>query len=193
MQIAFQIIGAVLTVLAILQKKKWKMMLLYTINNIILALMYFSFSRTASMVICIVASVRTFIFMFYSLKGLKPNVVWLIVFETAFIVSTILTWQDALDLLPLIAILAAGFGSWQDNDFMLRICYILNMTLYIIYKAIIGAYISMGVEIIDLVCTLICFVYYCILKNQTPILQAIFKRNKYIILEDNSNAENINS
>ena len=119
--------------------------------------------------------------MFYSLKNIKPNYIWLIIFESAFILTTILTWQDALDLMPLFAMIAAGFGSWQENDYVLRISYIINMTLYVIYKAIIGAYISMGVEAIDLVTTIICLVYYTILKKETLILQLIFKRNKKIL------------
>ena len=183
MQIGFQIATAILTVLAILQKKKWKMMLYYTINNILCAFMYLAFSRTATMVICIIAAVRTFIFMFYSIKNIKPNIVWLIIFECAFIITTILTWQDALDLMPLFAMLAAGYGSWQDNAYILRICYMINMTLYVIYKAIIGAYISMSVEALDLVCTIVCFIYYCLLKKETPILDLIFKKNKTEVIE----------
>ena len=193
MQIAFQVISAILTVLAVFQKQKWKMMLLFILNNIFCILMYFAFSRTAAAVICMVATIRTTIIMIYSLKGKKLHFVWLIIFETAFIVSAIATWQDALDLMPLFAMLAVGYGTWQDNQAVLRVSYIINMTLYSIYGFVIGAYIAMTVELIDLICTLISFVYYTILKKQTPILQAIFKRNKYIIIEYNSNLENNNS
>ena len=193
MQIAFQVISAILTVLAVFQKQKWKMMLLFILNNIFCILMDFAFSRTAAAVICMVATIRTTIIMIYSLKGKKLHFVWLIIFETAFIVSAIATWQDALDLMPLFAMLAVGYGTWQDNQAVLRVSYIINMTLYSIYGFVIGAYIAMTVELIDLICTLISFVYYTILKKQTPILQAIFKRNKYIIIEYNSNLENNNS
>ncbi|HBP43900.1 MAG TPA: hypothetical protein DD621_04455, partial [Clostridiales bacterium] len=140
-QIIFQVLSVVVSVIAILQKQKWKMMLFYTINNVLSVIIYFSFNRITTAIICVVATIRTFIFMFYSLKGLKPNLIWLILFEVGFVVTTILTWQDALDLLPLAALLAAGYGSWQDNPAILRTSYIINNAAYVVYNAIIGAYI----------------------------------------------------
>jgi len=175
-QIIFQILTALIIVIAIFQKEKWKIMLFYTLYNLLCVVMYFAFERSATAFICIVAAIRTFIYMFYAYKKIKPNLIWLIIFEIAFIVSTILTWQDALDLLPLLAILVAGFGSWQDNPTILRISYLINGALYIIYKVIIGAYISMSADVIDFTCTFISLIYYCVLKKETPILQAIFKK-----------------
>ena len=176
MQILFQILTVITTLLAIFQKDKWKMMFFYTISNILNVLMYFSFGRIATGFICLVAAIRTFVYMFYSYNKKKPRIFWLIIFEITFIIATILTWQDALDLMPLFAMLAIGYGSWQDNQMILRISYIINKTLYIIYKTIIGAYIATSVEIINLISTTFCLIYYCILKKDTPVLQIIFKK-----------------
>ncbi len=177
-QIIFQVLSVVVSVIAILQKQKWKMMLFYTINNVLSVIIYFSFNRITTAIICVVATIRTFIFMFYSLKGLKPNLIWLILFEVGFVVTTILTWQDALDLLPLAALLAAGYGSWQDNPAILRTSYIINNAAYVVYNAIIGAYISMAFKIVTLISSITCFIYYCLLKKEEPILSVIFKRKK---------------
>ena len=188
-QIIFQVLTAVLSIWAIFQKQKWEMMLIYTINNVLNAIMYLAFNRIASMTICFVAAIRTVIFMIYSLKKIKPNFVWLIIFESAFIVSTILTWQDAWDLMPLFALLAAGYGSWQEKQLVLRISYITNYLLYVVYQSIIGAYISMIVSIISLVCTVTCLIYYCILKKETPILDLIFKRKNKSVSNSESKEE----
>ena len=161
-RILVQVFSIIIALLAVLQKEKWKIMLFYTVSNILSSVMYFAFGRT-------------FIFMFYAYKKIKPNLFWLIIFEISFVLTTILTWQDALDLFPLIALLSAGYGSWQDNQLILRISYVINESLYVIYKAIIGAYISMVIDAMSLTCTITCLVYYCILKKETPILQAIFK------------------
>lgn len=188
-QIIFQILSVIVSVIAILQKQKWKMLLFYGINNVFSVIMYFSFNRIATAIISIVATIRTFLFMFYSLKKLKPNIIWLIVFEIGYVVTTILTWQDALDLLPLVALLAAGYGSWQENPTILRVSYIISNSSYVIYKAIIGAYISMGFEIITVLSSLLCFIYYCLLKKETPILDVIFKRKKTV--ENNIDNTNV--
>ena len=178
LQIIFQICVAIATVLAILQKEKWKMMLCYIINNIFVMAMYFTFGQITPACIAIVALIRTIVFMIYALKKIKPNVVWLIVFESAFVATTIFTWSNPLDLMPMFALLVAGYGSWQDNDTILRSSYIVNKILYVIYDFIIGAYIAMAVEAVNFVYTIISLIYYSILKKQTPILKLIFKRNK---------------
>ncbi len=183
MKILFEILTTIVIIFAIFQKQKWKMMLFYTFANLLSVFMYFAFGRIASAVILIIAALRTAIFCFYAYKNIKPNIFWLCFFEIAFVVSTILTWQDAFDLMPLIALLFVGYGSWQDNSMILRICYAINQTLYVIYKAIIGAYISMTVEVFCLTTTIICLIYYCILKKETPILKVIFKKKKNEIHE----------
>lgn len=201
-QIIFQILSVIVSVIAILQKQKWKMLLFYGINNVFSVIMYFSFNRIATAIISIVATIRTFLFMFYSLKKLKPNIIWLIVFEIGYVVTTILTWQDALDLLPLVALLAAGYGSWQENPTILRVSYIISNSSYVIYSAVIGAYISMAFKIITFLSSVFSFIYYCLLKKETPILDAIFKRKKTVennidntnVVDDNNkNEEPINN
>lgn len=189
MQIIFQMLSATVTILAILQKQKWKMMMFYTFNNLISIAMYLAFARTTTAIIYAVAAFRTIVFMIYSFKKIKPNFIWLMIFEAGFLIATILTWNDALDLLPLFAMLFAGYGSWQDNQTVLRITYILNQSLYVIYKTIIGAYISMSVDAASLICTIICLVYYCILRKETSILSLIFKRKKQNI-ENQHNEHN---
>ena len=191
LQIIFQVCVAIATVLAILQKEKWKMMLCYIINNIFVMAMYFTFGQITPACIAIVALIRTIVFMLYALKKIKPNVVWLIVFESAFVATTIFTWSSPLDLMPMFALLAAGYGSWQDNYAILRSSYIVNKILYVIYDFIIGAYIAMAVEAVNFIYTIISLIYYSILKKQTPILQLIFKEKKQkqiktITKDDNS-------
>ena len=178
MKLAFEILSSLTTVIGIFQKQKWKMMLWYTISNILTAIMYLAFSRYATMAICFVAAIRTIVYMVYAIKKLKPNWIWLIIFESVFILTTVFTWQDALDLMPLFAMLLAGYGSWQDNQLVLRICYILNNSLYVAYKLIISAYISMSISIICLISTIFCLFYYCVFKKQTPVLEIIFKKRK---------------
>ena len=112
MQLALQILSAVILIVAVLQKEKWKMMLFCGINSIVLVAMFFAVGRITAAIISLVGAIRMLIYMIYALKKLKPNLIWLIIFELGFVLSTILTWQDALDLMPMFAMLSSGFGSW---------------------------------------------------------------------------------
>lgn len=183
MQIALQVIIIFLVVLATLQKKKWCMMMIFSISNLVYTAMYFSFGRTASAIICIVACVRTLTFMIFALMRLKPNVYVLLLFEIGFIVSTALTWQDPFDLLPLFALMIAGYASWQNNQFILRLGYVINPTLFFVYKTIIGAYIALIAEVFVLISSIFSFLYYCVLKKEKNLTDYLinFKRRKVMI------------
>ena len=177
-QILFQVLTVIVNVLAILQKEKWKILFYYTLVNVVFVAMYFSFGRTVAALICLVSVLRTLIYMIFAIKKIKPNFLIFLVFEIAYILIAIFTWQDAYDTLPLIAILAGNFASWQDNHLVFRIGYIINESAYVAYNLIIGAYIAMGVEILNLVCTITCLIYYCILKKEKPIFDVLFGRGK---------------
>lgn len=183
MQIAFQVVTTILSVVASLQKKKWVMMLFLTINNISCIAMYFAFSRIATAALCIVASVRTIVYMLFALKNKKPDWMVLVIFEIGFVLAAIYTWQDPLDWLPLLALVIAGYTSWQDNTFILRLGYIVNPALYIVYKSIIGAYISIIPEAFMLIGNLIAIIYYNICKKEKPIL-SYFVPKKFLRQEE---------
>ena len=177
-QIILQVITALVNVLAIFQKEKWKILFYYTMVNIVFVAMYFSFGRTVAALICLVSVLRTLLYMIFAIKKIKPNFWIFLVFEIAYILIAIFTWQDAYDTLPLIAILAGNFASWQDNHLVFRIGYIINESCYVAYNLIISAYIAMGVEILNLICTITCLIYYCILKKEKPIFDVIFGRKQ---------------
>ena len=80
--------------------------------------------------------------------------------------------------MPLIAMLVAGYGSWQDNQTVLRVSYIINGVLYVIYQIIISAYIVMTFEAVSLIGAIFSLIYYSILKKETPVLKAIFKKRE---------------
>lgn len=160
MQILFQVIVIILGIIAVFQREKWSMMLVYTINNVFTALMYFSFFRIASGVISIIGAIRTFIFMLFAVKNIKPNIHVLVIFEFSFLFSTIFTWKDALDLLPMFAVMIAGFASWQNNEFFIRLGYLAKVILFIAYQVFIGAYIAIFAQAIVFVSTFISIIYY---------------------------------
>ena len=171
MQLGFQIATMVLLLLAMIQSKKWRMMLFCTLENLLLVAMYFAFGRIASACICIVATARTLIYMIYALKKLKPNIYLLILFEIGFVISTALTWQDALDLLPMFALMISGFASWQENKWILRIGYMINAILFMSYNSVIGAWIAMATKAIGLISSTVALIYYCVWQQKKPLLK----------------------
>ena len=180
MEIAIQIADILTVVIAGLQKHKPLAQLFYLINNIVLTIMFFIFGRYSTALICIVAMIRSLVFYVFSIKKIKPNIFVLILFEVAYITITIVTWHDALDLLPLCGTLVSTYTSWQDRVSIMRIGYIINPIFYIIYKLIIGAYISLITEALLLIANLFSLIYYDMLKKEKPILSyfKFYKKDK---------------
>ncbi len=178
MQIAFQVVTTVFSLVASLQKKKWAMMLFLTLNNAFCVTMYFVFGRMTTAALCTVAAIRTIVYMIFALKNKKPNWMVLVIFEIGFVLASVYTWQDPLDWLPLMALMVSGYTSWQDNTFILRLGYIINPSLYIVYKAIIGAYIAIIPEAFLLIGNFIALIYYNICKKEKPILSYFVPQKK---------------
>ena len=126
MQIAIQVLVVILEALASMQKKKSKILLFYTIDNATLALMFLLFNRYTTAIICLLALVRTIVFMMFSLKNKKPNIGVVILFEISFVVTTVIFWQDYLDILPMLGSMTSCYASWQDKTSILRIGFIIN-------------------------------------------------------------------
>lgn len=192
MEIAIQIADVVTAVIGALQKKKSLSLIFYLLNNVVLAAMFFVFGKVSAGLICIIAIVRFIVFLLFSVKKLKPNIFVLIAFEIVYLISTILTFENALDFFPMIGTMISCYTSWQDNTAVMRIGYIINPIFYTIYKVIIGAYISIITEVILLLSNVISLVYYDILKKETPIF-ALLKKNKCQegLKEDFKEPENI--
>ena len=178
LQITLQVVALLFVLVGFLQKKKWLVLLLCSLGSFTYVGMYLIYGRIAGASICFVSAAKCITYMFFSIKNIKPNIFVFAFFEIAYIVGTALTWQDALDLLPLVAMLQEGYTTWQDNKWIFRIGYMISPILFLIYKAIISAWISMAGEALMFVIALFSFVYYCIMNKQQSILEKInfFKR-----------------
>ena len=167
MHIISQVLPVVLELIASLQKKKWLMMLFYMIQSASYVVMYIVFGKFSAMVLSIIATVILFIYFIFDLKKLKPNVWFLIAFEIAYIVGSLLTFETALDILPLLALLIFGYCGWQNNPIILKSGYVLGSIINIIYMLTIGAGIAVIVDYVCFAGNLFSLVFYNILKKET--------------------------
>lgn len=183
MEIIIQFVPVILELVASLQKKKWAMMLVYMIQSISYVIMYIIFKRTGSIAMWVVAVIVTLVYFIFALKNLKPNILILIAFEVAYTISDLLYFQDAYDLIALVALLLFCYCGWQDNQLILRSGYVIGSILYIIYSIIVGTYIAMIVDVVCFLGNLYALIFYVILKKDKFSFN--FKRNKQKSENDN--------
>ena len=181
-QITSQILPVVLELIASLQKKKWLMMFFYMVQSFSYVIMYIVFGKFSAMVLSVIATFILFVYFIFDLKKLKPNIYFLIVFEMAYIIGSLLTMESAFDILPLSALLMFGYCGWQDNPIILKSGYVLGSIVNIIYMLVIGAYIAVIVDYVCFAGNLFSLIFYNILKKDKLSIKLF---NKKTIDSDN--------
>ena len=169
-QIITQTLAILFESLASLQKRKDVMMLLFSCVNIIMGIMYLTYNRYATFALCMVALIRTLIYAYYDYAKIKPKIYLLLCFEVFYILVTIIFWQDAFDLIPMFAILISTAGSWQSNMLIVRVGFVMNVSLYSIYNLMLGAYLLSAFNVIEIMCYITAIIYYNVLHKDKYLL-----------------------
>ena len=84
------IVTIVSTVVAILQKEKFKIMLCFTIANLSMGATYALLGRWLALALVVLATIRTIIYYIYARSNLKPNIYVMVAFEVLFVIVSIL-------------------------------------------------------------------------------------------------------
>lgn len=92
--------------------------------------------------------IRNITYFIFDKKGLKPNIIVLIIFIFLLVGASIYTWENATSLLPMIALVIWTIASWQDNTKYMRIAEIIICIMWIIYDLFVGAYMGCLTEFI---------------------------------------------
>ena len=77
-----------------------------------------------------------------------------------FVISLIIFWQNALDLVLLLSILLVTIGFAFKNVLVVRLTIIANSIVWAIYNFTIGGYVNFACDIIGLIITIISLLYY---------------------------------
>ncbi len=167
------------TILGLLQNNKSKILTYLTISNITIMITYLLLGRWLSIVLVGIATIRTSIYYYYSIKNIKPNIIILIVFELSFITASIILWQDYFDLFMIANLCLLTYTTWQDNLTFLRIGYLLSGILLITYDILVQAYVNTISDIILLIFALISIIKYDIKKtNKDNKTNTIINKNE---------------
>lgn len=124
-----QILGLVSTFCACVsffQREKWKMMLWLSATNAILVTTYILCGRLLGVLLCVGALIRTIVYFFFNKANKKPNIVVLLVFETYYVVMSIIMWSSAIDLFMLFNLIFITYNTWQGNGNLLRWRYVIS-------------------------------------------------------------------
>jgi len=128
------IITIIIFVVSMQLRKKEHFLLLQTFGTVLFVIQYIMTGKNTGAVLFIIAVIRGLVYFYYKKKNLKPSLIVLIVFMSAVLISTYITWQNMLSILPFISSVARTWGTWQDDMKWARRTSFLGQSCMIIYN-----------------------------------------------------------
>ncbi|MCL2375777.1 MAG: YgjV family protein [Defluviitaleaceae bacterium] len=160
------IITLILFVISVQQRKKENFLLFQIAGTLLFILQYVLTGSYTAAILFTIVLIRGLVFFYYKKKGLKPSRAVLIIFLTALGISTIISWQNILSIMPLIATAAKTWGTWQDNMGHTRKTSLLAQSSMIIYNLSAHIYTGALTEACNLVSTIIAIKRYDFYKEK---------------------------
>lgn len=149
------IIGLVLCVIGLQFKKKDKVVLFYLFANIFITAEYFLLEAWVGGAINAVCIVRNIVFYFYSKKDKRSPVWVLVLIEAALVACGIVGWANWWSLIPIVVGAVYTYGNWQENVLVLKITAAISASGWLVYSAVVRAYVSVAQEVIILVSAIV--------------------------------------
>lgn len=140
-----QIISAITliaTIIGLLCKTKTPSMWWLFLANCTMLSTYLLLGRFLGALLLLGAVARSVVYLRYSQKNKNPALFVLLIFESYFVVMTILLWTDVVDLLMLVNLMVLTYATWQTNMQVLRVGYLTSSVLLFFYDIIVGAYVG---------------------------------------------------
>lgn len=149
------IVTLIFYVFSLQMKKKENLLVMQIVSNVTFALQYILTLAWTGATMAAIAVIRGIVFYIFKKKKIKPSIIALLIFEIAMIISTILTWESALSLLPLIGMSVSLLGQWQDNMKWIRISTIIGATFWLGYELSAGLYTAVLTELCNIASSMV--------------------------------------
>lgn len=159
-------IALIFWIFSILNKEKIKILKLQNIANIFYAIQYVCLGAFSALGMNLLSLVRGLIFINNEKKQKANSNLLIIIFSIITIIIGIITYNSWYSLIPIVNTLGYSYSTWQKNTTVIRVIFLIAAILWIIYNLLVGAYIPMIGNIIEVISAIIAIVKFDILKNK---------------------------
>lgn len=166
-QIVIQALGGIALIfwaLSIQNKSKKKILRLQNIANAFYGIEYVFLGAYSAVGMSIVSVIRGIIFYSNEKNKKENSKILVIVISIVIIILGILTYNQWYSVIPIIITLIYTISTYQKNTRMIRIGYLIAAIGWIFYNYIVGAYVPMVGNIIEIISASIAIVKFDIKK-----------------------------
>lgn len=162
-----QIVGFIVTLIlaaSIQCKNVKKMLTLQFTGNAFSALSYVLLGGFSGCGSSLVAALQTALLYFFRSKNKKVPMWFVMVFVILQVSLTLIVYKTPLDLLAILAAIAATLALAQENLFKFRVLAFVCAALWLVYDLYVGAYTMLLHRIISIISTIVGIIRYDIKK-----------------------------
>lgn len=160
------ILGTVGNVVSMQLKRKNQILLCFILAGIFFSGNYLLLGGYSGAIICIIATLQTLTSYIFEIKK-KEMPKWLItIFFMISLIGGILTYQNILDILPILGGITYTWSIVQKKEKYIRWITLSNCTLWFIYDVFIKAYSTCISDIIYILSTLIGIIRFDVIKKE---------------------------
>ena len=153
-----QILGIIplgLFIASLHQRKKENYLLIQIGGTVLFIAQYILTNRITGAVTFTISAIRSLVFYYFKKKNRRPSSVVLIIFQLALVVSTIITWQGIVSLIPFLATAVKTWSTWQDDMKRIRKTSLFTQGCMIVYNLLASMYTGALTEACNLASTVV--------------------------------------
>lgn len=143
MNIYAQIVGfiALLSAIAVFQSNdRKKMLYIQLLTALLFAVHYGLLGAWTGVAMNLIGGARNYIFI------RTRRQIWLYVVIITFIAASIVTWQSAYSVLPLVGMVSGTIAFWMSSSSKIRYLALLSPPVWFIYNFLVGSYAGLLAE-----------------------------------------------
>ena len=156
----FGIIGIVIWLLSILQNTKKNISLFQFFSNIFYGVQYLLLGAMSAFGMNTTSSIRCLIIYLNERKNKKTSIIVSIISCLIIFIITYFTYNELLSLIPALITVGYTYSLWQSNIKTTYIIIVAMAFIWIIYNALVGAYICVSGNICEIIFGIVSIIKY---------------------------------
>ncbi len=177
------LLGIITNAIGIQLKNKKNILIAFMLANLFFGLSFLLLKGYSGAVICLVATIQTFIKYLFDKKNIKFPLYLIIVYIVIAIICGLFTYRGLIDILPVLCSVLYTLAIIQHKESNLRIITLVNIILWTIYDFVVGAYTAGINDVVLTFSTMIAIFRYDILskKKNKPVDNLVQKLEDFTI------------
>ena len=137
--------------MSIQNKEKEKILYFQFLSNMLYGMSYFLLKIPIAAIMDTLGGLRCFVFFYKTKKHQDISLSWLFIFCILIIILGIINYNGIISLIPILISIFYAISSWSKDATWIRIIFLLAAFLWVYYNIVVGAYVAVLGNILEII------------------------------------------